>query len=279
MKFSLPLILGIFVVLLFGLVIAGMVFYKPLMKLWRESGEKLDVVRIRDDFRDGKLDSRFGTDFSGSCSIYEDKGSGLFRVDMGTSRSDAGMVYLKEPLDVSRPITIKHRNRVRNAGGLYQWNAFVLQQRTGNPQCAAYRSYSPGGGGLGVLMRSANALQIAYSNKNSKKSLWWDQEAKVWVPNAPDAPSVRSPVYEFHQAEFHSDGEMWYIVIRDKSGKVIMKSGKVAWSDMKDSGEDYRLFWGDDCTTYFHGDGDSDYIDIRYTPKKTAADKGVKKRK
>ncbi|TET36060.1 MAG: hypothetical protein E3J72_09470 [Planctomycetota bacterium] len=275
MKFSLPLILGIFVVLLFGLVIAGMVLYKPLMKLWRESGQESDVVHIRDDFKDGKLDSRFETDSSGSCSIYEDKDSGLFRADMGTSSGDAGIVYLKDALDVSKPITVKHRTRVLNANGLHCWNAFAIMQKAGYPQCVDLSTLQTQQRIL-VIMRSAGILQICYKN-NSGGTSSWNQTAGQWVTAG--APEFSSAVSDFHLVEFHSDGTQWYIIIKDQSGSLLMQTDPANWSDVENTGEDYWFYWGDDCTTYFHGDGESDYIDIRYTPKKTPAGKGAKKRK
>ncbi|TET32992.1 MAG: hypothetical protein E3J72_18185 [Planctomycetota bacterium] len=52
MKFSLPLKLGVFVVLLFTIVIAGMLLYRPLMENWRRSKLRSATDHIRESFED-----------------------------------------------------------------------------------------------------------------------------------------------------------------------------------------------------------------------------------
>ena len=79
--------------------------------------------------------------------------------------------------------------------------------------------------------------------------------------------AVTATISDYHLAEFYSDGTEWYLVVKDQNGSTIMQTTPVLWANTENTGEDYWFFWGDDCTTYFHGDGESDYIYANYSPK------------
>jgi hypothetical protein len=227
-----------------------------------------DAVSIYDDFGDGVLDSRFGTHSLGTCTFNENTGAGVFEVNMGTSSGDAGIVYLKDALDVTKPMTFKHRSRVLGATGMNGWSLFTLSQNTGYPQCG---SGIPNKQVILALMRAPNmplhngAIQIFYENA-AGASMVWDETNTQWVPVTPTEPFIDVTVSDFHVAELHSDGSQWYMIIRDQAGTIIMQTTPVSWSGMYDSGDDYWFFWGEESTSYFYGDGESDYIEASYTP-------------
>ncbi|TET38505.1 MAG: hypothetical protein E3J72_03185 [Planctomycetota bacterium] len=270
-----PLKLGIFVVVLFSLLIVGMLAYKPIRRAWLESRQRTGQIHVRDDFGDGKLNSRFATDSSGTCEFKEHRKAGVFRIDMGTSDRDAGIVYLKDALDITKPMTFRHRARVLDSRGLHGWNLFYIAQNTGYPQCADLRTiqqqqlicvhfrapYPPYHNG---------ALEVGYVSSSGHPGLMWDQVNSRWVTGGPGQPFVKTTVSDFHLAEFHSDGGRWYVIVRDQSNAILIKTTPVSWSELyNDSEKNYWFIWGDDCTNHFHGDGESDYIDMTYTFCKT----------
>ncbi|TET35053.1 MAG: hypothetical protein E3J72_13030 [Planctomycetota bacterium] len=272
MKLSLPIKLGIGVILLFTAVIAGMVFYKPILKLWKGSRQKSGIIHIRDDFSDGKLDGRLGCDTAGDCTIKETAESGVLRIDTGSRPSNAGIVYAKKPLDISKPITIKHRCRIKGAGGLHAWLALEIRQKTGPPECTGFEVLQRQQR-ICVAVRSSGEYQIGYWNNNNR-GIHWDKAKKKWSTNT--AIGFETDISVFHLIEFHSDKNGWYIVIKDKNGSILTRTSPVPWLKVKQSNEDYWFFFGIDCTDYFHGDGESDYIDIEFTPGKS---KGPEKRR
>jgi hypothetical protein len=229
---------------------------------WEGFGnEKYD---IQEDFDDGTLDSRFGTVSSGTCAFFENTATGFYQIDLGGSSSDAGIVYLKDPLDVTKPMTIKHRERILSSGGAHGWAMLDINQSSAHPECVSFGTLQPDQR-IGVGMRSYNLLQIGYV-KPDGNGMHWDPVNEEWTASS---VGLTTPSDEFYTTEFHSDGTEWYVIVRDKNGSLLMQTTPVLWSAVKNDGDDYWFYWGDECTTYFYGDGESDYIYMNYTPKET----------
>jgi hypothetical protein len=230
---KLYLILGIFVLVLFSLVIAGMVAYRPLLEQLGRSEKDSDVVEIRENFNDGNIDSRLAFDQNGNCK-WKFK-SGVMTMDLGTSPRDAGIIYLADPVDRDKPFLWKIRVRAYNPTGNLFTNWPVTFIQSDEPPATIMGAEALKTVVLQALQfdgRSGNrGIRLGYRSPSSNfahNEVSWDGENDVWS-NRRHNYGHKGVIGNYYTFELHSDGKEFYYVLRDSAEKVLEKTEPVPW--------------------------------------------------
>jgi hypothetical protein len=215
---------------------------------------------IIENFDSGVLEKHF---------ILENAGETCWKISDGslsmkqTGRvEDAGIVLLKDNLDIAKPMVIKTKTRFRNAtmNGWYGYSMFCIGQDSSDP--GIIRGFN---GQIHICETPEGNIRIIYDTADKGVFKCWHSPTQRWEVCTPEIFSYKGPGAAYHIAEFYSDGKEFYIVIKDDSGKVLVKTSPVKWSDVENLGPPYQFYFGEWSTGYYSADMDVDYIHASYS--------------
>jgi hypothetical protein len=230
----------------------------------KESDDKKKVVgkiNITEDFSDGKLDGHFALMNAGECTWKIS--SGVLTMKQTGKPTDAGVIIQKDNLNISKPMTIKTKVRFSNAttAGMYGYSCFAIAQKGVSP------GIINGMHGKIYIVETPNGnIRILYVNKSGIE-MCWNLPTQTWEVCTPAINSYNGPAAAYRIVEFNSDGKEFNIVLKDDSGKVIVKTSPVKWGDVHSIGAPYQFYFGEWSLGYYSADMEVDYINISYTSR------------
>lgn len=220
---------------------------------------------IVENFDPGALDKHFVLENAGAtCWKISD---GVLSMKQTGQVEDAGLVVLTDNLSVSMPINIETKVRFTKVtmSGWYGYNSFCIGQRTNAPGIVGGFA-----GRIGVDETPEGDMRILYDcrgNREDAKKCWNAAQGK-WETCTPATVSGKGEPGAFRIVEFHSDGCVWHIVIKNESGKILAKTSPVQWSDVRDADVPFQFYFGEWGTEYYSANMDVDYVRASYSYSK-----------
>jgi hypothetical protein len=212
---------------------------------------------IIENFDSKTPDDHFEIVKSGDCSW--NVSSGMLKLEQCGKESDAGIVLLKDNLNVAMPIDIETKVRFSKATmpGWYGYSCFTIGQSANAPGIL-------GGfdGQISVLETPEGNIRLLYVTPAVEVKVW---NGSGWETCTANTVSYKAKSGEFRILEFHSDGCNWNIVLKDEAGRLLTRTSPVPWKNVRNSGASYKFFFGEWGTGYYSADMDVDYIHASYT--------------
>jgi len=255
------------ILLVFGGLIGGFYVYKRLP-------EKLAPVKgnFFENFNDGKIDERLVILTNGGTKHSIEKGVLFF--DQTDSPRDAHMWYYNEPLDFTRPFTIRMRVKTANYVASAVQGCCPLILRASETE---FPALYPGGRTahpdevLQVVLHGAErgfAKGVERTGVGVHDGPQWNFKDKKWLSAKPDWYDIAYPYppAEFITLELHSTPENFYIKWRDKNGKSLYVTSPLSWKKVEKIKGDKKVYLcgGEQLTSWWSNDQWIDFIEIKY---------------
>lgn len=225
-----------------------------------------EAIDFYEDFDDGTIDSKINILKSGATTHSVTNGKLFF--DQTSSKYDAHLWYLDEPLDVSTPFVARVRTRAAN---------YIVDASCSCGPLSIYPNEAvleTGGSGhsiigLGLSDDPARYPAISVSCTGTSPDLHWSFTQNQWV----DSVSGNENYYEINLDEYITY-ELWstptafYIKWIAQNGSTIFQTDTINWADMVDvdNGTDLILNGGERFTNWLSNDQWVDLIQVDYNP-------------
>jgi hypothetical protein len=210
-----------------------------------------------EEFIDNSFDTRLATHDMSNTTWKLD---GWFLVMEQGDWPDAGIVQLKEAVDVSRPLLFKTRAIAHHFGGGGNSHCSLLDVSLSNDTNLL--------NGTEHIIRSRifvdGYLHLEYQNSLGQW-MGWDHATGAWVADAAAADYDSNGGGTF-VTELHSDGTSWYLIVRSEYKDFVAKTAPVLWSQTRSNGEDHRLSLGQFDNTAYFNNMHIDYFHVIYEP-------------